>query len=73
MPYSLAKFYFLCIYFTEYLFGGNANSAGKVQTAPSGADWSGSILFAFAILLERLVYEILGHLLYFGSPSEKVS
>ena len=40
-----------------------ANSQDPDQTAPSGAVWSGSALFAFAILLDTLIYEILGHLL----------
>ena len=35
-----------------------------VQTAHSGAVWSGSALFAYAILSETLVYKTLGHLLY---------
>ena len=30
----------------------------------SGAVWSGSALYAYAILSDTLVYEILGHLLY---------
>ena len=41
-----------------------ANSADPDQIAPSGAVWSGSALFAYAILSETLVYEILGHLPY---------
>ena len=41
-----------------------ANSVDPDQTAPSGAVCSGSALFAFVILSETLVYEILGHLLY---------
>ena len=50
-----------------------ANSVDLDQTAPElshcrsslieGAVWSGSALFAYAILSEILVYEILGHLL----------
>ena len=32
------------------------------QTAPSWAVWSGSALFAYAILSEAFVVEILGHL-----------
>ena len=35
------------------------------QTAPSGAVWSGSALFAYSILSDCLVYQILGHLPYF--------
>ena len=38
-----------------------ANSVNSDQTAPSGAVWSGSALFAYAILLEILTYKILGH------------
>ena len=40
-----------------------ANSVDPDQTAPSGAVWSGSTLFAYAILSDSLVSEILGHLL----------
>ena len=39
-----------------------ANSVDPDQTAPSGADWSGPALFAYVILSETLVFEILGHL-----------
>ena len=39
-----------------------ANSSDSDQTAPSGAVWSGSEQFAYAILPENLVYKILGHL-----------
>ena len=41
-----------------------ANSVDPEQTAPSGAVWSGSALFAYVILSETLVFELLGHLLY---------
>ena len=41
-----------------------ANSVDPDQTAPSGAVWSGSALFVYAILSAILVYEILGHILY---------
>ena len=40
-----------------------ANSIEPNQTASEGAVWSGSALFAYAILSDTLVYEILGHLL----------
>ena len=43
---------------------GMASSLDSDQTAPSEAVWSGSKLFAYAILSDTLVYEILGHLLY---------
>ena len=39
-----------------------ANSVDPDQTTPSGAVWSGSALFAYAILSDTLVYRILGHL-----------
>ena len=39
-----------------------AYSVDPDQSAPSGALWSGSVLFAYAILLATLVYKILGHL-----------
>ena len=35
-----------------------SNSAYPDQTAPEGAVWSGSVLFAYDNLLEALVYEI---------------
>ena len=41
-----------------------ANSVDPNQTAPSGAVWSGSALFAHAILSDTLVYESLWHLQY---------
>ena len=53
----LPKFCFLYSYFLKYL-SGKANSVDLDQTAPSGAVWSGSALFAYAILLATLVYEI---------------
>ena len=37
------------------------NSVDPDQTAPLGAVWSGSILFAFAILSDTLVFKNLGH------------
>ena len=37
-----------------------ANSVDPDQTAPSGAVWSGSALFANVILSEILVFEFLG-------------
>ena len=43
-----------------------ANIVDPDQTAPQGAVWSGSTLFAYAILSEALVYKILGHLPYHG-------
>ena len=42
-----------------------ANSEDPDQTAPEGAVWSGSALFAYGILLETLAFKILGHLPYF--------
>ena len=42
---------------------GKANSVDPDQTAPEGAVWSGSALFAYVILSDSLVLEILGHLL----------
>ena len=43
---------------------GIANSLDPDQTAPEGAVWSGSALFAYVILSESLVFEFLGHLPY---------
>ena len=45
------------------IINGMANSIEPNQTASEGAVWSGSALFAYAILSDTLVYEILGHLL----------
>ena len=39
-----------------------ANRVDPDQTAPSGAVWSGSTLFVYAILSDTLLYEILGYL-----------
>ena len=41
-----------------------ANIVDPDQTAPEGAVWSGSALFAYAILSEMFDFEILGHLPY---------
>ena len=41
-----------------------ANSVDPDQTTLSEAVWSGSALFAYAILLDILVYGTLGHLQY---------
>ena len=46
------------------VLGGMSVIVNPDQTAPSGAVWSGSALFAYTLLSETLVYEILGHLLY---------
>ena len=45
----------LCIYSTKYL---------EERQTPSGAVSSGSALFAYVIVLDKLVYEILGHSSY---------
>ena len=42
-----------------------ANSVDPDQTAPSGAVWSGSTLFAYVILSDALVFKFLGHLPYY--------
>ena len=49
-----------------------ANSVDPDQTAPSGAVWSGSTLFAYVILSDALVFEFLGHLPYLFSWSMPV-
>ena len=41
-----------------------ANSVDPDQTAPEGAVWSVSALFAYAILSATSMNEILGHLMY---------
>ena len=38
------------------------NSVDSDQTAPLGAVWSGSTLFAYPIWCDTLMYEILGHI-----------
>ena len=48
--------------FVLKILSGMTNSIDPDQTAPSGAVWSGSALFAYAVLSETLVYEILGQL-----------
>ena len=40
---------------------GMANSVDPDQATPLGAVWSGAALFAYAILSDTLVYNILGH------------
>ena len=40
----------------------NGRSEDPDQTVPEGAVWSGSALFAKAVLQETLMYEILEHL-----------
>ena len=42
---------------------GIVNRVDPDQTTSSGEVWFGSTLFAYAILSDNLVYEILGHLL----------
>ena len=42
--------------------GGVANSVDPDQTAHSGEVWSESTFFAYPILSDIFVYEILGHL-----------
>ena len=39
-----------------------ANSVDPDQTAPSGAVWSGSALFAYVIWSGTLVYQMIGNL-----------
>ena len=48
---------------------GMATSIDPDQTA-LGAVWSGSTLFAYAILSDSLVYEILGYLPYVKTADE---
>ena len=50
-----------------------ANSVDPDQTAPLGAVWSGSALFAYAIFSETLVFEILRYLLCFCGEVKKES
>ena len=55
------KFCFLC---SGFILSGKANSVDPDQTAPSGAVWSGSAQFAYAVLSDTLVFDILVHLPY---------
>ena len=67
MSYIFGIFFFFFFLFMQLflkILHGMANSADSDQTAPSGAVWSESALFAHAILLGTVVYEILGHLPY---------
>ena len=55
---------FFCLNFAFYAFffflkflSGMANSVDTDQTAPSGAVWSGSALFVYAILSDTWVYK----------------
>ena len=41
-----------------------ANNTDPDQTVPSGAVWSGSVLFVYAFLLETLKHKILFFLVY---------
>ena len=50
------------------ILSGMANSIDHDQTAPSGAVWSWSTLFAYVILSETVLYQILGHLSHNKSP-----
>ena len=62
IPYSFSgiKFAFYEVFLK--LISGMENSVGPDQIAPLGAVWSGSALFAYAILSDALVYEFFGHL-----------
>ena len=55
-------FCFLCSCFLKYFVEWQTVLTQiRLLLAPSGAVWSGSALFAHAILSETLMYEILGH------------
>ena len=43
------------------ILSGMTNNVDPDQATPSGAVWSGSALFAYIILSDTLVFEILGH------------
>ena len=58
MLYSILfgpKFGFLCSCLLRY--SKMANSVDSNQTASEGAEWSGSLVFAHAILAESLVHK----------------
>ena len=46
------------------ILGGMANSVDPDQNTPERAVWSGFALFVYAILLDTLVFKILGNLPY---------
>ena len=73
-PHSFVVFFclnFVMKWFLKIL-SGMANSVPD-QTAPSGAVWSGPALFAYAILLENSMCEIIGHLPHLPAPVSCVS
>ena len=61
-------FSFLFIQLFIKILSGMVNSVDPDQTAPLGAVWSESALLVYAISLDTLVYEILGHLPYHVYP-----
>ena len=67
--YMLYIFFFLHEYVFRHLFpnrlNGMANSVHPDQTVPSGAVWSGSALFTYAILCQNVSVRSFGHLPYF--------
>ena len=63
IPYSVGLNFAFYAFVSQNMLHGMANRVDPDQTAPLGAVWSGSSLFAYVILSETLVYEILGHLL----------
>ena len=64
IPYFffLLKFCFLCIRLLKCLVECHTLKTLIRLLFPSGAVWSGSALFAYGILSETMVFEILGHL-----------
>ena len=50
-----------------------ANSIDTDQTASSGAVWYGSALFAYVILSDTLVFEILRHLPYLQQSMQSLT
>ena len=58
-------FFFFSMQLFHKIFSGMANSLDPDQTAPRGAVWSRSALFAYAILSETLMHQIKNRIIVF--------
>ena len=72
IPNSFGLIFAFMQLFLKICFSGMANNVDPDQTAPSGAVWFGSTLFAYAILSEAFVYKIFGHLQYQWFPLQNM-
>ena len=57
----MSKFFFK--YLFHKILSEMAKNVDPDQTAPSGAVWSWTTLFAYTVFSEKIVYKILGQLL----------